>query len=256
MSPRNPRYRFCSASEPARPGGGTRHSSRDLGRPACRRSRASAPAETRFRRPGRTFAPLGRAERVSRGGQKELLSYGSCPERSMTECPFGNFAESLESVSGGGVEPFEIPRFAVWYRFSRGALCGMTEPSPLQPDKLRYPSDLTDEELLLVEPSDPAGQARRAEARGDRAGSREWRDVCAQHRMPVALYPPRSAATSTLYGYLQRWAYDGTLEKLHHALYVQCREVAGREASPTACMIDSQSVKSAEKGGSASIRPV
>jgi hypothetical protein len=36
---------------------------------------------------------------------------------------------------------------------------------------------------------------------------------------------------------------------------VQCREMAGREASPTACVIDSQSVKSVEKGGPASIRP-
>ena len=36
---------------------------------------------------------------------------------------------------------------------------------------------------------------------------------------------------------------------MHHTLYVQCREMAGREASPTACVIDSQSVKSVEKGG-------
>jgi transposase len=62
--------------------------------------------------------------------------------------------------------------------------------------------------------------------------------------------PPRS----TVHDYLTRWNYDGTIEKIHHALYVQCREMIGREASPTACVIDSQSVKSAEKGGSASIR--
>ena len=48
--------------------------------------------------------------------------------------------------------------------------------------------------------------------------------------------------------------YDGTLENIHHALYVKCREQAEREASPTACIIDSQSVKSAEKGGTALIR--
>jgi len=39
----------------------------------------------------------------------------------------------------------------------------------------------------------------------------------------------------------------------HYALYVECREKAEREASPTACIIDSQSVKSAEKGGPALI---
>ena len=49
-------------------------------------------------------------------------------------------------------------------------------------------------------------------------------------------------------------SYNGTLEKIHDALYVKCREQAEREASPTACIIDSQSVKSAEKGGPASIR--
>ncbi len=38
------------------------------------------------------------------------------------------------------------------------------------------------------------------------------------------------------------------LHRIHHALYVKCREKAAREASPTACIIDSQSVKSAEKG--------
>ena len=62
--------------------------------------------------------------------------------------------------------------------------------------------------------------------------------------------PPRS----TLRGYLQRWQYDGTLARIHHVLYMACREQMGREASPTACVIDSQSVKSAEKGGPGSIR--
>ncbi len=46
-----------------------------------------------------------------------------------------------------------------------------------------------------------------------------------------------------------RWEWDGTLGRLHHALYVRCWEQAGRDASPTAAIIDSQSVKSAEKGG-------
>src|SRR6202040_2601863 len=44
------------------------------------------------------------------------------------------------------------------------------------------------------------------------------------------------------------------LDRIHHALYVECREWAEREASPTAAIIDSQSVKSAEKWGLASIR--
>jgi len=57
--------------------------------------------------------------------------------------------------------------------------------------------------------------------------------------------PPRS----TLHDYFQRWGHDGTLTSIHYALYVKCREQTNRSASPTAGIIDSQSVKSAEKGG-------
>src|SRR5215469_6804232 len=74
---------------------------------------------------------------------------------------------------------------------------------------------------------------------------------CQWRAMPKDL-PPRS----TVYDYLDLWDWDGTLSRLHEALYVRCREAASREASPTAAIIDSQSVKSAEKGGPASIRPV
>ena len=55
--------------------------------------------------------------------------------------------------------------------------------------------------------------------------------------------PPKS----TVHGYFDLWTYDGTLDRIHHELYVKCREAEGREASPTAAVIDSQSVKSAEK---------
>ncbi len=73
---------------------------------------------------------------------------------------------------------------------------------------------------------------------------------CQWRYLPKDL-PPKS----TVYDYFSLWNWDGTLDRIHHALYVKCREKAEREASPTACIIDSQSVKSAEKGGRASIRP-
>ena len=57
-----------------------------------------------------------------------------------------------------------------------------------------------------------------------------------------------------MHDYFSLWSWDGTLDRIHHALYVECRERAERETSPTAAIIDSQSVKSAEKGGPASIR--
>jgi transposase len=58
-------------------------------------------------------------------------------------------------------------------------------------------------------------------------------------------FPPRT----TVFEYLDLWEWDGTLARLHHALFVAVREQAGKEASPTAAIIDSQSVKGAEKGG-------
>ena len=123
-------------------------------------------------------------------------------------------------------------------------------------DKLRYPSDLTDEEWALVEPLIPPGK------RGGGKRTVVMREVmngvmyvlstgCQWRAIPKDL-PPRS----TLYDYFDLWSWDGTLERIHHALYVECREQEDREASPTAAIIDSQSVKSAEKGGRASIRMV
>jgi transposase len=51
----------------------------------------------------------------------------------------------------------------------------------------------------------------------------------------------------------QLWDWDGTLERIHEAVYVAVREAAGREASPTAAIIDSQSTKAAQKGAHRSI---
>jgi transposase len=120
--------------------------------------------------------------------------------------------------------------------------------------KLRYPSDLTDEEWVMVAPLIPPAK------RGGNKRTVNVREVvnglmyvlstgCQWAAIPKDL-PPRS----TVNHYFCRWDGDGTLDHLHHALYVRCRELAGREASPTAAIIDSQSVKSAEKGGRASIR--
>ena len=120
--------------------------------------------------------------------------------------------------------------------------------------KLRYPSDLTDEEWELVQPGIP---------RAKRGGNKRTVDVrevvnglmyilgtgCQWASIPKDL-PPRS----TVNHYFCRWTYDGTLDRLHHVLYQRCRELVGREASPTAAIIDSQSVKSVEKGGSTAIR--
>ena len=58
-------------------------------------------------------------------------------------------------------------------------------------------------------------------------------------------FPPKS----TVYSYFDLWAWDGTLERMHDTLYVALREAEGRERQPSAAIIDSQSAKSAQKGG-------
>lgn len=119
---------------------------------------------------------------------------------------------------------------------------------------LRYPSDLTDAEWALVAPLIPPAK------RGGNKRTVNMREVvnglmyilstgCQWAAMPKDLAP-----RSTVHDYFARWDWDGTLGRIHHALYVQCREQAGRDASPTAAIVDSQSVKGAEKGGPASTR--
>lgn len=121
-------------------------------------------------------------------------------------------------------------------------------------DKLRYPSDLTDAEWQhvkpLIPPAKSGGGARRVSMREVVNGVMYVLSTGCQWRYIPKDLPPRS----TVNGYFCQWSYDRTLEKIHHVLYVKCREQDEREASPTACIIDSQSVKSAGKGGPASIR--
>src|SRR6516225_279865 len=93
------------------------------------------------------------------------------------------------------------------------------------------------------------GQARRQQAHGEPARGRQWPDVCAEHRLPMASDPQGPAAALDRARFFDLWSWDGTLDRIHDVLYVKCREQAFREASPTAAIIDSQSVKSAEKGG-------
>ena len=117
---------------------------------------------------------------------------------------------------------------------------------------LRYPTDLTDAEWALVEPH------IRPAKRGGRPRTVKVREVmnailyllgtgCQWRALPKD-FPPRT----TVFEYLDLWEWDGTLARMHHTLFVATREQAGKQASPTAAIIDSQSVKGAEKGGRSS----
>lgn len=121
---------------------------------------------------------------------------------------------------------------------------------------LRYESDLTDAEWALVAP------LIRPAKHGGRPRTVNVREIlnavfyvlwtgCQWKALPKDL-PPRS----TVWEYLDLWEWDGTLGRIHHALYVEVREKAGREASPTTAIIDSQTAKGAVKGGLRSTRLV
>jgi transposase len=119
---------------------------------------------------------------------------------------------------------------------------------------LRYPSDVNDAEWALIAPLIPPAR------RGGRRRSVDVREVlnaifyvlatgCQWQALPKDL-PPKSTA----HFYFMLWDWDRTLERIHDALYVAVREACGREASPTAAVIDSQSAKAAQKGALRSTR--
>ena len=121
-------------------------------------------------------------------------------------------------------------------------------------DHLRYPSDLTDEEWARVEPfippARPGGGKRRTDMRAVMNGVMYILSTGCQWRYLPKDFPPRS----TVHNYFVCWQCDRTLDRLHDSLYGDCRGQEQRTGEPSAAIIDSQSVKSAEKGGPASIR--
>jgi transposase len=113
----------------------------------------------------------------------------------------------------------------------------------------RYASDLTDAEWALIEPHMPAvkrlGRPRETELRSVLDAILYIARSGCQWRMLPKDFPP----FTTVQGYFYDWRDDGLFERISFELLLRAREAAGREASPSAGVIDSQSAKTTESGG-------
>jgi putative transposase len=121
--------------------------------------------------------------------------------------------------------------------------------SPQRRSSRGYPSDLTDQEWAILEPLIPpakeGGHPRTTDMREvlnalfyvDRTGC-QWRAL--PHDFP---------AWSTVWSYFRTWRNDGTWQRIHTVLREKTRVSMGRESTPSAAIIDSQSVKTSQKGG-------
>jgi putative transposase len=113
----------------------------------------------------------------------------------------------------------------------------------------RYPSDMTDQEWAVIAPLLPppkaGGRPRKTDLRAVMDAILYIASGGCQWRMLPKDFPPRS----TVQGYFYRWRDSRLWEAINHLLVLSARELEGREASPTAGVIDSQSVKTSESGG-------
>src|SRR5512144_1138826 len=126
-----------------------------------------------------------------------------------------------------------------------------------QRDGGRFPSDLTEAEWARLRPlipdATPGGRPRKTDMRAAmNAIFYLLRTGCPWRYLPRDGFPPRS----TVYNIFRKFQREGVWEAIWAELHMALRERMGRQAAPSAAVLDSQSVKSAEKGAVQTIKSV